>query len=157
MNRFRSLLLTFLLLISPWSSAAPILSLALDGKFEANYQKVSSALEAHRFFVVFEPNIGQSISRFEKRWGEDYNRNNFTAMRSLVFCNPWYVNQVSNQDPAMLALCPLSVTLTQQGNTTALHMLRPSVVGAQSPARELLEELEADLLKALESTGARKQ
>lgn len=154
---FRSLLLTLLLFLSPWSAAGPVLSLALDGEFETNYQKVSSALEEHRFFVVFEPNIGQSISRFEQRWGEDYNRNNFTAIRSLVFCNPWYVNQVSNQDPSMLALCPLSVTLTQQGTTTTLHMLRPSVIGQHSPARALLEELEADLVKALESSGASKR
>ncbi len=150
----RPLLLTALLLLSQWVSAGPVISLTLAGDFDTNYQKVSSALEEHRFFVVFEPNIGQSISRFEKRWGEDYNRNGFTAMRSLVFCNPWYVNQVSNQDPTMLALCPLSVTLTQQGNTTTVHMLRPSVIGQHSPAKALLEELEGDLLKALKSSGA---
>lgn len=149
----------FLLLLALlWSSllhASPVISLSMEGTFDDNYNKVSAALEDHRFFVVFEPDIGRSVSRFKERWGQDYNRNGFSALRSLVFCNPWYVNQVSNKDPQMLALCPLSVTLTQQGTTTRLHMLRPSVIGSDSPALELLKELEADLVKALTSSGAR--
>ena len=154
MPTLRATLMILTLLFSPLIQANPVLSFSLKGEFESNYKKVSQALEDHRFFVVFEPNIGRSISRYKERWGEDYNRNNFSALRSLVFCNPWYVNQMSNLDPQMLALCPLSVTLTQKDDTTHLHMLRPSAIGAESPAKALLEELEQDLVKALRSSGA---
>lgn len=36
--------------------------------------------------------------------GEDYNRNNFEGVHSMVICNPWYANQVLNLDPVMMTL-----------------------------------------------------
>ncbi len=43
-----------------------------------------------------------------------YNRSKLSAIRSMVFCNGWYANQVSNKDPHMLALCPLHMTLIEK-------------------------------------------
>ncbi|HSR63949.1 MAG TPA: hypothetical protein VLN56_11145 [Gammaproteobacteria bacterium] len=36
--------------------------------------------------------------------GEEYNRNNFEDVHSMVICNPWYANQVLNLDPVMMTL-----------------------------------------------------
>ena len=135
--------------------ASPVLKLKLAGDFSSNYDKVSQALENNRFYVVFEPNIGGSISNFKERWGDDYNRNGFEEIRSLVFCNPWYVNQVINKDPEMAALCPLSVTLLHKQNTTQLMFLRPSKLKSDSPAQDILLELESDIEKALRESGAK--
>jgi len=135
--------------------ASPVLKLKLEGDFSSNYDKVSQALENNRFYVVFEPNIGGSISNFKERWGDHYNRNGFEEIRSLVFCNPWYVNQVINKDPEMAALCPLSVTLLHKENTTQLMFLRPSKLKADSPAQDILLELESDIEKALRESGAK--
>ncbi|MCP4598658.1 DUF302 domain-containing protein [Neptuniibacter sp.] len=135
--------------------ASPVLKLKLEGDFSSNYDKVSQALENKRFYVVFEPNIGGSISNFKERWGDDYNRNGFEEIRSLVFCNPWYVNQVINKDPEMAALCPLSVTLLHKQNTTQLMFLRPSQLKPDSPAQDILQELESDIEKALRESGAK--
>lgn len=136
------------------SQAGSILHMTLEGDYDGNYVEINSQLEAQRFYVIFEPNIGGSIANFKERWGEDYNRNGFTEIRSLVFCNPWYVNQVLNLDPEMAALCPLSLTLLQKGNQTEIMMLRPSAIKPESPAQKILLELEADLMKALQATGA---
>ena len=151
----RRILLLTVVLFSMGASASPVVTLTIKGEFEDNYQAVSTALEENRFFVVFEPNIGRSISSFEERWGEDYNRNGFENIRSLVFCNPWYVNQVLNKDPKMSAICPLSVTLLHKDNSTDIHFLRPSALNPTSPAQSILQELEADILKALHQSGAK--
>lgn len=36
--------------------------------------------------------------------GEDYNRNNFEGVHSMVICNPCYANQVLNLDSVMMTL-----------------------------------------------------
>ncbi|WP_027857101.1 DUF302 domain-containing protein [Marinobacterium jannaschii] len=147
----KQLLLPLIWLFSLPLQAGPVMTMEIKGEFSQNYLKIYEALEQHRFFVVFEPNIGQSVSRFKDRWKEDYNRNQLEEIQSLVFCNPWYVNQVSNKDPQMLALCPLSVTLTQKSGITQIYFLRPSQINPQSPAQPILEELEADIVKALKT------
>ncbi len=151
-NKWRTIL--FSLLLTGVVHATPVLELKLNGDFDFNYDQVRQSLEDHRFFVVFEPNIGNSLSHFKERWGEDYNRNGYENIRSLVFCNPWYANKVINLDPEMSALCPLSVTLLHKKGSTQLMFLRPSQIKPDSPAQAILEELEADILKALKSSGA---
>jgi len=145
---------TMLLLSTQVFADSAILSLKIEGDFEVNYQSVYQQLEQQRFYVVFEPNIGRSVARNAERWGDEYNKNNFSDLRSLVFCNPWYVNQISNQDPDMLALCPLSVTLVQKDNDTLVKFVRPSALKPDSPALALLRELESDIVKALKAAGA---
>ena len=113
------------------------------------YDKVYKSLEDARFYVVFEPDIGNNLSKFAERWGDQYNRSNLSAIRSMVFCNGWYANQVSNKDPSMLALCPLHMTLIEKdGKTTALFA-RPTVIAADSPARDILADLESEVITAI--------
>ncbi len=113
------------------------------------YDKIYKSLEEARFFVVFEPNIGANIERFSKKWGDEYNQNNLTSIRSMVFCNGWYVNKVSNLDPTMLGFCPLHLSLIEQdGNTTVLFN-RPGAIAQNSPAEALLLEIEAEVIKAI--------
>ena len=114
------------------------------------YDKVYASLEEARFFVVFEPNIGENLSRFSEKWGSDYNQNNLTALRSMVFCNGWYANQVSNLDPNMLGFCPLHLSLIERDGETTVLFNRPSVVAKNSPAKELFIKIEADVIEAIE-------
>jgi hypothetical protein len=123
----------------------------VHGDIEATYAAVHQALEDKRFYVVFEPDIGRNLSGFAGRWGEEYNRSALVAIRSMVFCNAWYANQVSNRDPDMLALCPMHVTLYQRGETTSVVFVRPTHVGQGSSALSLLEELEAAVSEAIRS------
>lgn len=118
--------------------------------FSATYKKVFNSLENNGYFVVFEPNIGKNLSHFEQRWGKDYNKNELEAIRSMVFCNAWYANEVSNLDPDMMALCPLHITLTHKKGITAILFVRPSQVAVHSPAKGIAEELEQDVIRAIE-------
>ncbi len=121
---------------------------------ETTYDSVYKSLEDNRFFVVFEPDIGQNLARFSERWGEDYNRNALSGIRSMVFCNAWYANQVSNLDPDMLALCPLHVTLYARDKETRIVFTRPGHVGEGSKAQALLLELEDAVAAAIETAIA---
>ncbi len=113
------------------------------------YDKLYKNLEDARFFVVFEPNIGKNLSRFSEKWGDDYNRNNLTVIRSMVFCNGWYANKVSNLDPNMLSFCPLHLTLIERDGKTSVLFNRPTAIATNSPARDLLLEIENEVIAAI--------
>lgn len=122
-------------------------SAAMDKVYPAVYE----ALEEARFFVVFEPNIGKNLKRFSERWGENHNRNKLDSIRSMVFCNAWYANAVSNADPDMLALCPLRLSLYEKQGVTSVVFARPSITAQKSKAKPVLLEAELDIIKAIKS------
>jgi len=103
-------------------------------------------MDDSRFFVVKEINIGKNISGFAEKWGEDYNKNNLTAIRSMVFCNGWYANKISNLDPSMLGVCPLHLTLTEKDGKTTVLFNRPTVTAKGSPAYEVFVEIEDEVI-----------
>lgn len=114
------------------------------------YDKLYKSLEDARFFVVFEPDIGANLARFSEKWGDDYNRNNISEIRSMVFCNGWYANKVSNLDPNMLGFCPLHLTLIEREGKTTVLFNRPGVIAQNSPAKELLMKIESEVIEAIQ-------
>lgn len=115
------------------------------------YDRVYKSLENARFYVVFEPNMGANLTRFSKKWGDDYNQNNLSEIRSMVFCNGWYANKVSNLDPHMLGFCPLHISLIEREGKTTVLFNRPALIAQNSPAKDLLLNIEAEVIAAIES------
>ncbi len=152
MKSYLSSIFTVILLLGAANAFAdsPIYSRSVERPMQPVYEALYASLEKRRLFVVFEPNIGATMARFAERWGEDYNRNALEEVRSMVFCNAWYTNQVSNADPNLLALCPLSVTLIHKTGRTTVLFERPSVVAKGSPAETVLREVEGEVVAAIE-------
>ncbi len=148
----RSSILVFLLFVSlsAVAQAPSVYKKTVRLDLDSAYQKVHGALEAQRFWVVFEADMGKRMARFAERWGEDYNRNNLTGVRSMVFCHIWWTNQIANADPDMLAMCPLHLSLYERDGTTAVVMLRPSVLARGSSAEAKAAELETELIGIIE-------
>jgi uncharacterized protein (DUF302 family) len=144
-----SILLILCVSFSSANADSNIFVLSVDKPITDVYDKVYKSLEDARFYVVFEPDIGKNLSNFAERWGDQYNRSKLSAIRSMVFCNGWYANQVSNKDPAMLALCPLHMTLIEKGDKTTALFARPTVIAANSPARGILADLETEVIAAI--------
>ena len=128
-----------------------VLHWELQQGLETTYKYIHNSLEERKLFVVFEPNIGKNLAGFSERWGEEYNRNDLQGIRSMVFCNGWYANQVSNIDPQLLALCPLHITLYRQNEMTHIVFVRPTHAGKGGAANALLQELETTVSAAVES------
>ena len=122
----------------------------VDKPLSEVYDNVYKSLEEARFFVVFEPNIGANLASFSKKWGDDYNRNNIAEIRSMVFCNGWYANKVSNLDPNMLGFCPLHITLIERDGKTTVLFNRPGIIAQNSPAKELLLTIESEVIEAIQ-------
>ncbi|MCB1722940.1 MAG: DUF302 domain-containing protein [Chromatiaceae bacterium] len=150
-------LIALALLIATGSvAAAPPGVLRLDAKapMDVTYRAVHGALEEARFWVVFEVDLGGNLASFAERWGEDYNRNALSGIRSVVVCNGWYANQVGNADPDLLALCPLRVNLVEKDGVTRILFARPTVIAQGSPAIGVVKEIEDAIKAALEAAVA---
>jgi hypothetical protein len=153
----KSRLFGLLLLVLPLGVlAAPpgILRLEARAAMAETYKAVSAALEDARFWVVFEADLGASMAGFADRWGDDLNRNALDGIRSIVVCNAWYANQVSNADPDLLALCPLRVNLVEKDGVTRILFARPSVIAAGSPGIAIVREIEQTISAALRAAVA---
>lgn len=149
----RKFLLVILVMASPLLQAADatVFRHSIHKPLAEVYDPVYKALEEQGFYVVFEANIGKNLSNFADKWGEDYNRNKLDGIRSLVFCNGWYANAVSNADPNMLALCPLHLTLMEKAGVTTALFVRPSLIATGSSAQALLLAVEEKITKAIKT------
>ena len=147
----------WLVLLAGVAAATPpgILRLDVRAPMEVTYKAVYAALEEARFWVVFEADLGANRASFAERWGEDLNRNRLDGIRSIVVCNAWYANQVSNADPDLLALCPLRVNLVEKEGVTRVLFARPTTIAAGSPGIAVVQEIEDALGAALRSAAAK--
>jgi hypothetical protein len=136
---------------SAWAELPGVMQWDVEQDSNRVYREVYRALEDHQFFVIFEANIGRNLRGYAARWGENYNRNGLNEIRSMVFCNVAYTNQLSNQDPGMLSLCPLHITVVQKDHTTSILFNRPTYIGQGSAAMPLLKQIEAEVSEAVES------
>jgi len=123
---------------------------SVNQALDVTYNNVSKALEDNGFHVVFEVDIAENLSKNASKFGANYNKNKLTGIKSLIFCNGKFANQISNLDPGMLALCPLHATLTHKDGVTTVLFVRPGVVAQGSPAAKAAQDLENATIKALE-------
>jgi len=135
---------------SPAGDNPVVYSQQVDKPVAQIYDKLYKSLEDARFFVVFEPNIGKNLARFSDKWGDEYNQNNIAEIRSMIFCNGWYANKVSNLDPDMLGFCPLHLSLVEREGKTTVLFNRPSIMAQNSPAKALLEKIESEVIAAIQ-------
>lgn len=151
MNRILGLsLLVWLSMTSQvWAETSTVFEITTNKPISKVYGNVQASFEASRFFIVDELNIGKNLSNFSEKWGDEYNQNELSAIRSIIFCNGWYANQVSNKDPRMLGLCPLHMTLIEKdGKTTALFN-RPTIIAKDSPAYDLIVRIEQEVIELI--------
>jgi len=152
MIKFITLLISSVLLIaSAHASESNIYKKSAAIPIEEAFNSVYLELEERRFYVVFEANIGKNIAFFKEKWGEDYNKNKLSGIRSMVFCNGWYANKVSNLDPTMLALCPLRLTVIEHSGQSHILFVRPSTIGKESPAFAILKDVEKTVIEAIDA------
>ena len=151
MKTLKFYLALVLLLMLPLKllAADAVFKFTVDRPLTQIYDSLYSTMEEAHFYIVFEPDIGKNLADQAESWGEDYNLSGLEAIRSMVFCNGWYANQISNKDPDMLALCPQHLTLIEShGKTTALYA-RPTVIAGDSPARKVLTDLENEVIATI--------
>ncbi|PHS72946.1 MAG: hypothetical protein COB22_03405 [Cycloclasticus sp.] len=149
MKKNLMLLMFFLLTFNAYADSNSVYEKSGDVTIDEAFDSVYQELEQRNFYVIFDVNIGKSISRFKEKWAENYNKNNLGGIRSMVFCNGWYANKVSNADPTMLALCPMRLTVIERSGKAHILFIKPSFIGQNSDALPILKEIEDTVINAI--------
>lgn len=126
--------------------ASGIYTHSVQQPFESAFETLKQALEDKQFFVVLEPDMGSRMAKFAETWGKDYNRNQIEHIRGMVFCNIWQTNHLGNQDPKLLGLCPLHLTMIHQRGITTVLLPRLSLLAVGSAGASAVQELEQELI-----------
>jgi len=126
-----------------------VYSQSVQADFDVVYNNLHDSLANNRLYVVFEPDIGSNISRFAERWGDNYNRNKLDRIKSMVFCNGWYANEISNLDVRMTALCPLHLTLIHHDGQTTVNFVRPDYIAKDSKVAAVAKDLTELVIKSI--------
>ena len=148
-----SMVLVLVLSLSPGSAMAEpgIHTASLEGDFATVKKLLRQELDAERFFVVKDLNIGRNLAGFANKWGDNYNRNNYGNIHSFVICNAWYVNEIINISPPHSALCPLSLSLLHKDNTTTVYYARREPMAADTMVTSLMRDLDESFIEALDN------
>ena len=121
------------------------------------FKNVVMALQHSGFKVVNKIDISRKLAGAAKHFHwKDYNLNHLAGIRTVVFCNPGFANAISNADPGMMALCPLHVTLVQEGAWTRVEFIKPAAIARGTKAESVATKLQAHIEMALHHALAAK-
>lgn len=123
-----------------------IFEVTVEKPMDVVYPNMMASLEQSPFYLFYEMNIGKNLAFFTDKWGHEYNKNNISAVQSIVFCNGWFLNKAGNKDTSMLGLCPMHVSLVEKSGVTTAYFVRPTVTYKNSPALDVLVEIEAEVV-----------
>jgi uncharacterized protein (DUF302 family) len=154
MRKFMVLLLFLSALGSSAQASDALYSRDIKGGFERIYRDVYTGLEKAGFHVVYEAYISNALAKHADEWGREYNKNGIEVVRSMVICSPWYANQLLNQDPKMIAVCPINVTVTYKQGTATVLFKRLATIGAGSPALGTLQEMDEKIIGVIAAVSA---
>lgn len=158
--QIRYLLLSFLLAVTAAACSASaagagaVYTRDINRDFEPVYREVYTGLEDAGFHVVYEAFISDALAKHAGEWGDDYNRNHYEVVRSIVICSPSYANRILNRDPRMLAVCPINVTVLYKQGVTTLLFVRLASIDRNSPAGDVLREMDNRILGVLRGVSA---
>jgi len=145
-------LLFALFSLNVFAESPAVYEKSFNQNLDTAYPQVRKALEANGFKVVYEIDMLENLTKSAKKNAiKDFNLNQLEAIKSMVFCNGPLAVKISNADPAMLALCPLHLTLTQKAGRVTVLFVRPGVMAQGSKAEVPAKELEEKVIKTIES------
>ncbi|MDD5157970.1 DUF302 domain-containing protein [Sulfurimonas sp.] len=142
----KKLILTLLLLLSSNLMAAQgsIYKKIINEPYDDYFPKLKKAIEANHMNIVSEIDL---MSRFkeagyQKKFGADFNKNKLEKVTSLVICNGYVANQISNIDIEMMAFCPVRISVIQRGGKTIVLFIKASGIATNKKAASLLKSLD---------------
>lgn len=150
----KKILLALLLLLSTQAFATAIHETQINKPIDVYYPLLKKAIEDNKMHVLYEMDLLKKFedSGYAKKFGTDFNKNNIQAIKTILICNGYVGNQVSNLDPKMMVLCPIKITLIQQGDKTLVSFVKNSDISKNDKINELLMQLDTVIINTIELT-----
>ena len=153
---FKSFILILSLIFSTSLFAGSgIYKVSVKKDFSSTLEMLTKTLDDERLYIISKADISATLKRMKGKLGKEYNKRGYTKVQSIIFCNPFYANDILNLDPDMMALRPLKIMLLEKNGKTTALFVPPSIFTQKSPAKKVLKEVEDKVKKALKNAGFR--
>jgi len=119
------------------------------------YPELKKAIEANRMHVIYEMDLLKKFkeSGYAKKFGKDFNKNKVEVVKTLLICNGYVGNQVSNIDPRMMVLCPIKITLIQRDGKTTVTFVKSASLAKNKDVKALLVTLDEIIVHTINLTN----
>jgi len=143
--------LILLLLACTQVFANSIYKTEVKQSIEKYYPELKKAIEANRMHVIYEMDLLKKFkeSGYAKKFGKDFNKNKVEGVKTLLICNGYVGNQVSNLDPRMMVLCPIKITLIQKNGKTVVSFVKSASLARNKQVRDLLQTLDEVIINTI--------
>lgn len=152
----KKILLACILAVSMW--AAPetnVYSVTYNSDMDTVEKNILNHFKTVKLVVPWKLDILEEFKHkgLDKKFGAEFNKNNLTSVRTIVACNGKFGNMIMNTDPAMMAYCPIRITLIEKDGKTQVLYVRPSSAPRSSKAYKILVKLEQKVIGAIEAAN----
>ena len=143
-----------LILCSTQLGATQIYQKEVGLPLEKYYPKLKAAIQANHMNILYELDLLEQFKKsgYAEKFGEDFNRNHLKAVKTLLLCNGYVGNQISNIDPDMMALCPIRLTIISKGSGTKVVFMKSSHLATSKKIKQLLATLDEILIHTIDLT-----
>ncbi|MCX6051688.1 MAG: DUF302 domain-containing protein [Campylobacterales bacterium] len=150
----KKILLVLFLLASSVIAADNIYKIEVNEEYDVYYPKLKKELEINHINVISEMDLIQRFTEagYAKKFGKNFNKNNIEKATSLILCNGYIGNQVSNIDVAMMAFCPIRLTVLKQGNKTIVLYVKSAPNASNPEVVTLLNTLDEVVINTVNLT-----
>ncbi len=152
----KKILLACILSLSLW--AAPetnVYSVTYNSDMDTVEKNLLNHFKSAKLVVPWKLDILEEFKKkgLDKKFGAEFNKNQLTSVRTIVACNGKFGNMIMNTDPAMMAYCPIRITLVEKDGKTTVLYVRPTSAPRSSKAYKILVKLEKKVIGAIEAAN----
>ncbi len=121
---------------------------------ESYYPKLKKAIDENHMNILYEMDLIKQFKDegYSEKFGKDFNKNNLQGVKTLLICNGYVGNQVSNLDPKMMALCPIRLTIIEENKKLTVTFLRHDTIETSKEIKSLLTKLDTILKNTIDLT-----
>ena len=134
------------------ASAGPVYVETIAAPMSKVMPELQKALGQHHFKVVMHLNILKMIQAKQAMLHiPDLNKPGFSDVQSIVFCNPFFFNQLLNTHWQSAAACPLTLTVYSRGGKSYIAYPKRTALTANTPAVGVAKKIDQTVIGALSS------
>jgi len=148
----KKIILAMFLLLTTSVFADNIYTKEVNEPFSTYFPKLKAAIQKNHMNIIYEIDLIEKFKKsgYDKKFGADFNRNKLDKVVTLLLCNGYVGNQVSNIDPRMMALCPIRITVIKKGDKTEVVFLKSADTTDNRQVKELLATLDTILIHTID-------
>lgn len=150
----KAFIVTLFLLFGANLFASEFYSKVVHESFDSYYPKLKAAIKKNHMNIIYELDLIKQFKDkgYSEKFGSEFNKNKLDGVKTLLICNGYVGNQISNLNPAMMALCPIRLTIIQDSRKLTVTFLRHDSINAPQEVKSLLTTLDTILINTIELT-----